>query len=98
MLERSAHDAQIALDRIKKAIPNGEFDTTTEAVSEAFRNATQKLADAARSQASAIATTAYTTGERAAKTMQSEITENWIDIALGGVIGFAVGYLVGRRP
>ena len=96
MLERTADDVQTALARVKRLLPDGE-DTTSEGLAEALRSAAQKLAEATRAQTSELASVAYTRGERAARTIQAEVRENWIDLTIGGAIGFCAGYLVARQ-
>jgi ElaB/YqjD/DUF883 family membrane-anchored ribosome-binding protein len=93
-LERTANDVQIALQRIRKSLPNGEFDETA---MDAVRNAAQKLAEAARDQAGVLANSAYETGGRAAVRVQSKLQENWMEFAIGGAIGVAIGLLIGRQ-
>jgi ElaB/YqjD/DUF883 family membrane-anchored ribosome-binding protein len=98
MLERTADDVQTALDRVKRALPNGELvDTTSEGLADALRNAAQKLVEATRAQTSELANAAYVRGERAAKTVRAEVRENWIDLTIGGVVGLCVGYLLARQ-
>ena len=96
MLERTADDVQTALARVKRLLPDGE-DTTSEGLAEALRNAAQKLAETTRAQTSELASAAYTRGERAARTIEAEVRENWIDLTIGGAIGFCVGYLLARQ-
>jgi ElaB/YqjD/DUF883 family membrane-anchored ribosome-binding protein len=97
MLERTADDVQTALARVKRALPNGEFDTTSEGLADALRNAAQKLVETTQTQASELASAAYTRGERAAKTVQAEVQENWVELAIGGALGLCVGYVLGRQ-
>jgi ElaB/YqjD/DUF883 family membrane-anchored ribosome-binding protein len=93
-LERTASDVQVALHRVRKSLPEGEFDGTT---LDAVRNAAQKLGEAARESAGALANTAYETGGRAVERVQSKLQENWMEFAIGGGIGFALGLLIGRQ-
>ena len=97
MLERTADDVQTALERVKRALPNGEFDTASEGLADALRNAAQKLVEATRAQTTELASAAYSRGERAARTMQAEVRENWIDLTIGGAIGVCIGYLLARQ-
>ena len=97
MLERTADDVQTALERVKRALPNGEFDTTSEGLADALRTAAQKLVEATQAQASELASAAYTRGGRAAKTVQAEVRENWVELAIGGAIGLCLGYIIGRQ-
>jgi len=93
-LERTASDVQAALQRVRKSLPDGEFDETA---MEAVRNAAQKLAEAAREQAGTLANSAYETGGRAAVRVQSKLQDNWMEFAIGGAIGLAIGLLIGRQ-
>jgi ElaB/YqjD/DUF883 family membrane-anchored ribosome-binding protein len=97
MLERTTDDVQTALARVKRALPNGEFDTTSEGLADALRTAAQKLVEATQAQASELASAAYTRGGRAARTVQAEVKENWMDLAIGGAIGLCVGYVIARQ-